>query len=74
MKIKSCFSHKPLGKFQPNLVCKLYGNMEMFYIYTGKLRYLEFQGNGQNTSSFPKFEIANYDVTQIHVHEQNGVR
>ena len=29
---------------------------------TGKLRYLEFQGNGENTSSFPKFEIANYDV------------
>ena len=31
-------------------------------IYTGKLRYLEFQGNAENTSSFPKFEIANYDV------------
>ena len=29
---------------------------------TGELRYLEFQGNGENTSSFPKFEIANYDV------------
>ena len=29
---------------------------------TGKLRYLEFQGNGESTSSFPKFEIANYDV------------
>ena len=40
---------------------------------TGKLRYLEFQGNGENTSSFPKFEIANYDVTRIHVHEQKCV-
>ena len=30
---------------------------------TGQLRYLEFQGIGENTSSFPKFEIANYDVT-----------
>ena len=40
---------------------------------TGKLRYLEFQGNGKNTSSFPKFEIANYDVTRIHVHEQKCV-
>ena len=40
---------------------------------TGKLRYLEFQGNGENTLSFPKFEIANYDVTRIHVHEQNFV-
>ena len=40
---------------------------------TGKLRYLEFQGNGENTSSFPKFEIANYDVMRIHVHEQNFV-
>ena len=39
-------------------------------VCTGKLRYLEFQGNGENTSSFPKFEIANYDVTRIHVHEQ----
>ena len=29
---------------------------------TGELRYLEFQGNGENTSSFPKFEIANYDI------------
>ena len=29
---------------------------------TGKLRYLKFQGNGENTSSFPKFEIANYVV------------
>ena len=37
---------------------------------TGQLRYLEFQGNGENTSSFPKFEIANYDVTRIHVHEE----
>ena len=41
--------------------------------YTGKLRYLEFQGNGENTSSFPKFEIANYDITRIHVHEQKCV-
>ena len=40
---------------------------------TGKLRYLEFQGNGENTSSFPKFEIANYDITRIHVHEQKCV-
>ena len=40
---------------------------------TGELRYLEFQGNGENTSSFPKFEIANYDVTRIHVHEQKCV-
>ena len=40
---------------------------------TGQLRYLEFQGNGENTSSFPKFEIANYDVTRIHVHEQKCV-
>ena len=40
---------------------------------TGELRYLEFQGNGENTSSFPKFEIANYDVTRIHVHEQKWV-
>ena len=40
---------------------------------TGKLRYLEFQGNGENTSSFPKFKIANYDVMRIHVHEQNFV-
>ena len=39
-------------------------------INTGELRYLEFQGNGENTSSFPKFEIANYDVTRIHVHEK----
>ena len=31
---------------------------------TGELRYLKFQGNGENTSSFPKFEIANYDVTR----------
>ena len=38
-----------------------------------ELRYLEFQGNGENTSSFPKFEIANYDVTRIHVHEQKCV-
>ena len=41
--------------------------------HTGQLRYLEFQGNGENTSSFPKFEIANYDVTRIHVHEQKCV-
>ena len=34
---------------------------------TGQLRYLEFQGNGENTSSFPKFEIANYDVTRTFV-------
>ena len=40
---------------------------------TGQLRYLEFQGNGENTSSFPKFEIASYDVTRIHVHEQKCV-
>ena len=40
---------------------------------TGELRYLEFQGNGENTSSLPKFEIANYDVTRIHVHEQKCV-
>ena len=40
---------------------------------TGELRYLEFQGNGENTSSFPKFEIANYDVTRIHAHEQKCV-
>ena len=40
---------------------------------TGKLRYLGFQGNGESTSSFPKFEIANYDVTRIHVHEQKCV-
>ena len=39
-------------------------------MYTGELRYLEFQGNGKNTSSFPKFEIANYDITRIHVHEE----
>ena len=39
----------------------------------GKLRYFEFQGNGENTLSFPKFEIANNDVTQIHVHEQKYV-
>ena len=25
----------------------------------------------KNTSSFPKFKIANYDVTRIHLHEQN---
>ena len=43
------------------------------HAHTGELRYLEFQGNGENTSSFPKFEIANYDVTQIHVHEQKCV-
>ena len=43
-------------------------------LITGELRYLEFQGNGENTSSFPKFEIANYDVTRIHVHEQTCVQ
>ena len=42
-------------------------------LYTGELRYLEFQGNGENTSSFPKFEIASYDVTRIHAHEQKCV-
>ena len=31
------------------------------------------KGSGENTLSFPKFEIANYDVTQIHVHEQKCV-
>ena len=31
------------------------------------------KGMGENTSSFPKFEIANYDVTRIHVHEQQCV-
>ena len=25
---------------------------------TGQLRYLEFKGNGENTSSYPKFEIS----------------
>ena len=40
---------------------------------TGELRYLEFQGNKESTLSFPKFEIANYDVTRIHVHEQKCV-
>ena len=25
---------------------------------TGQLRYLEFQGKGENTSSYPKFEIS----------------
>ena len=40
---------------------------------TGKIRYLQFQGNRKNTSSFPKFEIANYDVKRIHVHEQKCV-
>ena len=40
---------------------------------TGKLRYLEFQENGENTLSFPKFEIANNDVRRIHVHEQKCV-
>ena len=40
---------------------------------TGQLRYLELQGNGENTSSFPKFKIANYDVMRIHVHEQKCV-
>ena len=44
-----------------------------YVLCTGKLRYLEFQGNGENTSSFPKFEIENYDVTRIHVHEQKCV-
>ena len=47
--------------------------MAMLIQFTGKLRYFEFQGNGKNTSSFPKFEIANYDVTRIHVHEQKCV-
>ena len=27
----------------------------------------------ENASSFPKFEIANYDVTRVHVHEQKCV-
>ena len=40
---------------------------------TGQLRLLEFQGNVENTSSFPKFEIANYDITRICVHEQKRV-
>ena len=40
---------------------------------TDELRYLEFQGNGENTSSFPKFEIAKYDDTRIHVLEQKYV-
>ena len=43
------------------------------FAHTGQLRYLEFQGNGENTSSFPKFEIANYDVFRVHVHEQKCV-
>ena len=50
-----------------------FDNVMHYITITGKLRYLEFQGNGENTSSFPKFEIANYDVTRIHVHEQNFV-
>ena len=45
-------------------------NCEINLKYTGEFRYLEFQGNGENTLSFPKFEIANYDVTRIHVHEE----
>ena len=28
------------------------------YDYTGHLRYLEIKGNGETTSSFPKFEIS----------------
>ena len=29
MKIKTCFSQKPLGHFQQNFVCKLLGTLEM---------------------------------------------
>ena len=28
VKIKTCFSQKPLGRFQPNFVCKLLGTMK----------------------------------------------
>ena len=41
--------------FQPDLA-------QLSKTATGKLQYLEFKGNGENTSSFLKFEIANYDV------------
>ena len=42
----------------------------IFSINTGQLRYLDFQGNGENTSSLLKFEIADYEVTRIRVHVQ----
>ena len=32
---------------------------------TGQPRYLKIQGNGENTSSYPKFDIAKCDVTKI---------
>ena len=47
-----------------NSIWKYFLKYECFtgITHTGKLLYLEFQGNGENTSSFPKFEIANNDV------------
>ena len=56
-----------------NVYVKYVEFLSLTFQVTGELRYLEFQGNGENTSSFPKFEIANYDVTRIHVHEQKCV-
>ena len=50
--------------------CQKFVTQAFICTCTGELRYLEFQGNGENTSSFPKFEIANYDITRIHVHEE----
>ena len=34
MKIKTCFSQKPLGHFQPNFVCKLLGTWKFKFINT----------------------------------------
>ena len=40
--------------------------------YTGQPRYLKVQGNGENTSSYPKFDIYKQNVTspQYDVHVQ----
>ena len=71
------FTSNPLPPFISNTTITLgsqfFAVHKMHDTCTGKLRCLEFQGNGENTSSFPKFEIANYDVTRIHVHEQKCV-
>ena len=31
---------------------------QQFYTHTGQPRYLKVQGNGENTSSYPKFDIS----------------
>ena len=45
-------------------------NVWLLKATTGHLRYLEIKGNGETTSSFPKFEISKLRPAKVHKKSQ----